>query len=262
MNVGPSVVQPLDEPTLFELPPAVPAVPAPARPSPQRSARLREPDHALVDYLALVDRLTAPGDAGKYPFVRGRLLWRDGVPHTRVKATVGAFSADLAAAPPGDPGGAVKTSDPLIFDRMATMNQEAPAFAPCAVLVLPRAHAVAIWLQLTDDVRSSGLAAHLPDGASVVVVARGTLPLSPIGDGAVMIALRPKIADEVTARRVTAALRRLGARALSLGARLYLIGDDPDDVRWTRHQYADAWPAWSALKDRLDPDQLGHPWRL
>lgn len=217
---------------------------------------------SLADYLALVDGLTAQGDGGPYPFVRGRLLWRDGVPHTRVKASVGAFSADLAAAPPADLGGAVKASEPLIFDLMAPTDREPPAFAPCAELVLPRAHAVAIWSTLTDDVRSSGLAAHLPDGASVVVVARGALPLSPIGDGAVVIALRPKLADEVTARRVAASLRGLCARALSLGARLYPIGEEPDDVRWARHQYADAWPAWSALKDRLDPDRLCHPWRL
>jgi cytokinin dehydrogenase len=217
---------------------------------------------SLADYLALVDGVIARGDGGLYPFVRGRLLWRDGVPHTRVKATVGAFSAELDAAPPADLGGARKASDPVLFDLLAPADREAPAFAPCAELVLPRAHAIAIWSQLTDDVRRSGLAAQLPDGASVVVVAGGTLPLSPAGDGAVVIALRPKLSDEVTARRVAAALRELCARALSLGAKLYPIGEEPDDERWARRQYADAWPQWSALKDRLDPDRLCHPWRL
>lgn len=215
---------------------------------------------SLADYLALVDGLQ--GEGGPFPFVRGRLLWRDGVPHTRVKATVGAFSADLAAAPPPDLGGAAKASEPTVFDLLTPTDREHPAFAPCAELVLPRATAIEIWSKLTTDVRTSGLAAHLPDGASVVVVAGGKLPLSPVGAGAVVIALRPKLSDEVMARRVAAALRGLCARALSLGAKLYPIGEEPDDVRWARHQYAEVWPAWSALKDRLDPDRLCHPWRL
>ncbi len=216
----------------------------------------------LADYLDLVDHLTAQENGGPFPFVRGRLLWREGVQHTVVKATVGAFSTDLAAAPPPDLGGSVKASDPLVVDLLAPTAHERPAFAPCAELVLPRTVAVEIWATLADDVRSSGVAAHLPDGASVAVVARGTLPLSPVGDGAVVIALRPKLADELTARRVAAALRGLCARAISLGAKLYPIGEEPDDARWARRQYATAWPAWSALKDRLDPDRLCHPWRL
>lgn len=218
---------------------------------------------SLADYLALVDSLTAHGDGGPYPFVRGRLLWLDGVPHTRVKATVGAFSADLAAAPPADLGGARNASEPVLHDLMAPLTKRAaPAFAPCAELVLPRAHAISIWSRLSDDVRSTGLAAHLPDGAAVAVVAGGPHPLSPVGEGAVVIALRPKLSDEITARRVAATLRSLCARALALGASLYPIGEEPDDERWARQQYAAAWPQWSALKDRFDPDRLCHPWRL
>ena len=50
MNVEPSVVQPLDEPTLFELPPAGPAGPAPARPNPTCGARRREPDRQQMTW--------------------------------------------------------------------------------------------------------------------------------------------------------------------------------------------------------------------
>ena len=78
---------------------------------------------SLADYLALVDGLLAIGDGGPYPFVRGRLLWRDGVRHTVVKATVGAFSAELAAAPPATFGGALKASEPLLVDLLAPKDR-------------------------------------------------------------------------------------------------------------------------------------------
>ena len=223
---------------------------------------------SLAEYLALIDGLTSRGDAGPYPFVRGRLRWRDALREPHVKAIVGAFSADLEAAPPADLGGAVKASEPEVIDLLAPPehDREPPRFAPCAELVLPRADALAIWSWLGEDIRASGLSTFLPDGASVVAVAPGRgLPLSPVGTnaaGGVVVALRPKLTDEVTARRVAASLRELCARALAAGARLYPIGEEPDDAGWARRHYADAWPAWSALKDRLDPDRLCHPWRL
>lgn len=214
--------------------------------------------------LAALEALAAQGVTGPWPFARARLRWKA---ETRITAVIGGFAADLDAAPPADLGGAIKASAPeavalIAGDRAADTWQ---GFAPCAEIVLPRREAAAIWAPLDALVRASGLPAHLPDGASIALVAPGALPLAPSAvsaAGGVVIALRPRIADERVARRVAAWLRGFAARALAGGAWLYPIGEEPDDARWARAQYAAAWPAWLALKDRLDPDRRCHPWRL
>jgi len=214
---------------------------------------------SVAEGLAAIEALPAA-----YPFVRARIRWRDG---TYVKAVIGAFSSEIDAAPPPTLGDARKASEPEIVDLVADRGREERVrmFAPCAEIVLPRRAAAAIWEKLDVHVRAFGLPAYMPDGASIVIVAPGTLPLAPsaVGaDGGVVIALRPRTHDEAIARRIAAWLRELSARALALGARIYPIGEEPDDVRWARTQYASVWDAWSTLKDRLDPDRLCHPWRL
>ncbi len=181
---------------------------------------------------------------------------------SRITALVGAFSTSIDDAPPAALAGATAASEPEVADLLAhaiAHPVEPGWFAPCAELVLPLPRALDIWAELAP-----AAIPHLGDGASVALVAPGRrLPLSPIpAEGGVVIALRPRLRDEVGARRVAAALRDLCARALAAGARLYPIGEEPDDVRWARQQYAAAWPAWTALKDAVDSDRLCHPWRL
>lgn len=207
------------------------------------------------------------GAAGGFAYIRGRMYWRRHQTDQPVKAVIGAFADDLAAAPPAELPGASAASPPELVDPVAHAARDrepaAPPFAPACELVLPLAGAAAAWATLDATLRASGLPAHLADGASVAVVAPGALPLSPIpAGGGVVFALRPRFTDEVTARRAAVWLRRFAQRALDAGARLYPIGEEPDDARWAAAQYAAAWPAWSALKQACDPDRLCHPWHL
>lgn len=202
-----------------------------------------------------------------YPFVRGRMFYRRGEPHL-VRAVIGTPSLSLDDAPPATHGDASFATEPELVDLVAHARSQpplGPELAPATELALPLSRALALWEPLDELIKRADLPLALRDGVSASVVAPGTLPLSPCafdGEAALVIALRPRFTDEVTARRVAGWLRNFAARALTSGARLYPIGEEPDDVRWASLQYAAVWSEWTAWKTRLDPDRRCHPWRL
>ncbi len=216
---------------------------------------------SLASYLAAVER-------GGYPFVRGRLFYQREHAEHLVRAVIGSPSTSLEAAPPSDHGGAISASEPELVDLVEHARTQPPLareLAPCAEVALPRSRALALWASLDATIRAADLPVALRDGVSTAIVAPGSMPLSPCafgGEPAVIFALRPRFTDEVVARRVAGWLRSFSAHALSLGARLYPIGEEPDDVRWASLQYAAVWDAWTTWKSGLDPDRRCHPWRL
>lgn len=215
---------------------------------------------SLPAYLAAVAR-------GGYAFVRGRMFYRRGEPHL-VRAVIGTPSPSLDAAPPAMHGDAVMATEPELVDLVEHARGQPPLaaeLAPATEVALPLTRALAMWEPLDELIKRADLPVALRDGVSVSVVAPGGLPLSPCAfgtDAALVVALRPRFTDEVVARRVAGWLRSFAARALSSGARLYPIGEEPDDVRWASLQYASVWADWTAWKTRLDPDRRCHPWRL
>ncbi len=225
---------------------------------------------SLPAYLAAVTALSEAGRASRHAFIRGRMFWVRDQAEQPVQATIGAFAADLAAAPPAQLPGSSASSEPELVDLLALARadrDDAPfVYAPCAELVLPFDRAVAIWAELDRELRTTGIPALFREGVSVSVVAPGTrLPLSPLprdGQAGVAIALRVRVTDEVVARKAAAVLRGIAVRALAAGGRLYAIGEEPDDARWLRAQYADVWPEWTTLKQRLDPERRCHPWHV
>lgn len=215
---------------------------------------------SLPAYLAAVAR-------GGYAFVRGRMFYRRGESHL-VRAVIGAPSLHLDAAPPATHGDAVTATEPELVDLVEHARRQAPLaaeLAPATEVALPLSRALALWEPLDEVIQRADLPVALRDGVSVSVVAPGGLPLSPCAFGAeaaLVIALRPRFTDEVVARRVAGWLRSFAASALSSGARLYPIGEEPDDVRWASLQYAAVWAEWTEWKTRLDPHRRCHPWRL
>ena len=72
-----------------------------------------------------------------------------------------------------------------------------------------------------------------------------------------MIALRPMVPPaEVEA--LVEPVRRIAARAVDGGGRLYLMSVEPDRER-VRAQFRSAWTRWAELKQTVDPDGLCNP---
>ena len=136
------------------------------------------------------------------------MFWHRASDENPVRAVVGAFSADVADAPPADFGGAVKASEAKVLDLLDRARRPRtvwPAFGPCAELALPLPAALDVWPRLNRELRQAGLPRAMAGGASVVVLDPGMrLPLGLVPDaaGAALVgALRPGLADETYARK-------------------------------------------------------------
>lgn len=164
-----------------------------------------------------------------YEYVRARVYFAsDGA--QRVVGLVGAFGVEL---PVPDPmlslvGSDASQTDTIDLAALAEVDPTLtwPRFSPCLELTFSIPDGLAIWSRLHAALHARGLLRHLPDGASVMVVAGDPVfPHAPLGVGDnLLVALRPGFADEATARAVAAELDALGAEAIRDGARRYPVG--------------------------------------
>ena len=198
-------------------------------------------------------------DEAHHEYLRARLYF-----HADGSHRVEALAADFVAEPRRpDPVFQLRPEhaspvDTLDLAALAELDPSLawPPHAPCLELAFPLPDGVLVWAELHDQLRAAGLTAHLPDGASVLVVSGDpAFPLAPLAPGDnLVVALRPGFADPALAAEVAARLARLGEHAVQAGARLYPVAGGEPREETVAH--------WRVLKDRVDRRRLCNPWLL
>jgi FAD/FMN-containing dehydrogenase len=194
---------------------------------------------------------------GLYSYVRGRLVWNEGMTRVWAIAAHGSPEPEPELAPDRLlEASEIGSVDVLVHARVDPVARWAP-FNPCVEVVLPYPAGLAALRSLDDVIGRGPLARYLPRGSSIAIV-RGTrgLPLSPFSaDPCIVLAIRPEPPTQAEAHACEPELRALAERALDVGGRLYLASFAlAGDALAT--QLGGAVATLAALKAAVDPDAL------
>jgi FAD/FMN-containing dehydrogenase len=132
---------------------------------------------------------------------------------------------------------------------------------PALEMALPMPAGLETWRQIYQRVRNEGLAKSLRPGAAVMLTPRAkNLPLAPLADSdrSLVAVVRPQLGPAEAAAAVPL-MRELGAMALDAGARLYLIGVEPDTPNFLEQQFGSHLDTFKKLKAQVDPKGLCNP---
>jgi len=196
-----------------------------------------------------------------YDFARVRVFWREG---NAVEGICGRFGDGALVPEPGfellQPAEWTDLATADLLEHLRADGNSGWGYAcPAVELVLPLPAGLDAWNRINEEIHRSGILPYMRHGAALALVPRQALPLVPVPDAAynLMIALRPMVPlAEVEA--LVEPVRRIAARAIDVGGRLYLMSVEPDRER-VRAQFGDAWTRWAALKQTVDPDGLCNP---